>query len=91
MLRVLCASPVDDHGQIVKVIPEVVDVSTASARSAVSATIELSHGDPLGREGRTHVPIEAAVGGKSMNHDQGQAFGALGSIVLHLQLKSRPL
>jgi 7-carboxy-7-deazaguanine synthase len=86
---ILLPGPVDDHGKVIKVLAEIVDVAASTTRSAMTTAVKLGHCDSCGCEGRAHVAIESTVCGEAMRHDQGQVTFALGEIVLNVKIQFR--
>jgi hypothetical protein len=54
------------------IVVEAVDMPTAPLRTAVSATVELSHRDPAGKQSPGHMAIESTIGAEPVYRDQDQ-------------------
>ncbi len=67
------------------IIVEVVDVPAAPLRTAMSATVELSHRDPAGEQSPGHMAIESTIGAEPVHRYQDQPGRFAGAEVLDVK------
>jgi hypothetical protein len=67
---ILLPRPIDHHREVVDILGEIDDVSSAAIGTTMATAVELGDSDARGSQGRPHVAIESAVCGIAVNHDQ---------------------
>ena len=85
---ILSTGPIDDRGEVVDILAEVLDMTAPAARLTMAAGVELGDGDACGCEVRPDVAVQSAMRGVSMNHDQGQSRLPLRPVVLDVKVKA---